>query len=434
MKKLGIFLSLLLVVSVLLSGCYSAIPEQTMPTEPEQTTTSEMTQTSVPSESTEETEIEKELKTFVTYPAPHVYSQSAAPLRLLPIENDGFICIKRTSTVVKFLQSDGTQMILCGIGGCTHKDSTCPAYFKNISRLSICNGKWVVATDEWAKLGGSVELFYVDPASGERQKLCEWTADNEKFISVNKLLCSSNAAYLVLSYMNAMDDGTMQSLIRVSLPDGVQRVLFTAQDSNSINFLGIVDRGLVVEKREVTEVPMDMTDYFAEHPGADENAYGDYYRRTLEENTKNRLQLLATEDGSVIETIADSANGYLSAGEDMCWEQNIVYQVGNELICYDTENQTHRVVAEGNSTNYMIFDGRVWQFIPDGDECRFILTDIFTGESFELNQKSLYVTPRVETDDAFLGLTPDYNGTVLISKQDFYNEVYDNMVKFPTGS
>lgn len=428
MKKLGIFLSLLLEVSVLLSGCYSAMPEQTVPTEPEQTTTSEMTQTSVPSENTEETEIEKELKTFVTYPAPHVYSQDVTPASLLPAEDGGFYI--PTTTVVKYMQEDGSQMIMCGVGGCKHSDNTCPAYFKGISCLSVYNGKFIVATDEQAKLGGTAILYRSDPVSGNRRELCRWNADQESTVYADTVQCIADTAFCSLIYYNEETKTYSYVLSSVSILDGSQRVLRTCEGNESMRLFGIVDRGLIVETRELTQEPMNYYEFFAANPDADQEAYDAYWFDAVEQNTDIRLELIDMA-GGVIETITNSESGYLSpvGSAASCWGQYVIYQEGTELICYDTENQTHKVLAEGETVNYMIFDGRAMQILRGDDRYHYMLWDIFTDECIELSQEMLYITPYVETDDAFIGLGSAYHGAVLISKQDFYNEVYDNVVQ-----
>ncbi len=266
----------------------------------------------------------------------------------------------------------------------------------------------------------AVELFSVDPASGKRTSLIRWTADENAWITMDSFLCTDTAIICVLRTSSIYEDEATSALECVYLEDGTKKTLRTVTDGQTIRVMGAVSAGLVVETGMLEEEPMDFATYQRSHPDVTEDEYSKYYFDAVEQNTKLVLELVSL-DGTVLDTIADTKDGYappVSAG--ICWNETVIYRKGNLLYCYDsTTQEAMPLEADGDVINYFVYDGHVWQPYRQDNAVRCVVCDIHTGETAELftisgGMPGIYA----ETDDNFLVVAE--SGILSIAKQDFY--------------
>ena len=409
-------LCMLLSLLLLLTGCFADVPAAA-PTQAD-LPSAKTPESSTPIDTADPTDVpEQEPVAVTTYPAPDIYSYPAQVVHPMPAEDGGYYSIRYGSNLLRYIGADGTEIILCGHGGCTHSDETCPAYYDHLSRFTARNGKWYVVTEDTEE---AVELFSVDPASGKRTSLIRWTADENAWITMDSFLCTDTAIICVLRTSSIYEDEATSALECVYLEDGTKKTLRTVTDGQTIRVMGAVSAGLVVETGMLEEEPMDFATYQRSHPDVTEDEYSKYYFDAVEQNTKLVLELVSL-DGTVLDTIVDTKDGYVppvSAG--ICWNETVIYRKGNLLYCYDsTTQEAMPLETDGDVINYFVYDGHVWQPYRQDNAVRCVVCDIHTGETAELftisgGMPGIYA----ETDDNFLVVAE--SGILSIAKQDFY--------------
>ena len=414
MKKKCALLCVLVLLMLLLSGCFAKVPPHTPSSEH-------------PAALDETEPVQPNAADTTTYTAPKIFSRSAqANLNPVPADNGGYYDLSNGSNLIQYIDETGAQMILCGQGGCTHSDSTCPAWYQNIARFAARNGRWYVVTED-KKLGGTVELLCVDPASGKSTSLCQWATSEDCILTMESFLCTDQAVACSLKHSN-LQEGTDSGTIEcITLEDGKKKTIRTIQNGETVRLMGAVSAGLVLESRKLEEVPMEFEAYWQIHPNATEDEYAAYYLEAVRQNTRTVLELVDL-DGSILDTIASDAEGYVPPVDgNICWNEMVIYQSGNGLYCYDSSTQeAEPMETKGELFNYFIFDGRVWQVFRRDDAYRYVLTDVNTGKTTELATDRIPLGIYAETDDTFLAVAA--NGIAAISKQDFYREDYDKAV------
>lgn len=435
MKRYFILLSLFLCAALLLSGCYSEVGIVTEGTEGSAATTDEPVTDDIAATETTTASNDADVSTeeihVTTYPAPNVYSRSAYPgTNILPADNGGYYSIRYGATTVSYIGEDGTRMPLCGRGGCNHNDETCPAYFLGLSRFSEHNGRYYVASVV-NEIGNSFVLYEVDSVSGTRNALYTKKTDEEHYFTMQDLVCTDNALYCLLSHSDLQGESNM--ILESVYPDsGDAATLYETSERESIWILGAVSAGAVVQISVLTEMPMEYPDYHAKNPDATDDDYDEYYFKTIEENTKNTLEILAP-DGTVVDTLATSADGYDPPSMSQnCWGEFVLYRLNDCLYCYDsTTGESSLLEEDENLVNYAIFDGHAEITYRIDGAYSFAYLDIFTGEKFSYPCDSLSFGIYGETDDKFIGVSED--GCGVIDKQDYYRGDLDKaqvLVKF----
>lgn len=419
-------LTVLVALALLLTGCFSEVSSPV---------TDSSAGGTLPDTTDSQTVSAPQSVEVTTYPAPRIFSRSVQPgLSPRPAEGGGYYYIRNASDLLYYISEDGTQTVLCGQGGCTHSDDTCPAYYAHLSRFAEHNGRWYVVTEE-SVLGGSIELFSVNPADGKRTSLYRWKADENSIISMDSFICTDKAVTCIIGHTDLEGEINSETLECILVEDGTQKTLRSSADNESFRQMGAVSAGLVLETSVLEEKPMDFDAYQKLHPNATGDEYSDYYFDTEKENTKRRLELVDL-DGTVLDTIASSEDGYVSPVDAyICWNEMVVYQSGDKLYCYDStaRKAEPQAAIEGSRGTYRIYDGRIsWSYLQEtGPQRRFIFRDINTGEVVEWERDQGIPGIYAETDDTFVAVAE--NGIVSISKQDFYREDFDSaelLIKF----
>lgn len=410
---------MLVLLMILLTGCFAKVP----PASPDLSTPS--SEHTTLQDHTEPAQPNSDDAT--TYAAPKIFSRSAqANLNPVPADNGGYYYLANGSSLIRYIDESGSQMVLCGQGGCTHSDSTCAAWCENIARFAARNGRWYVVTED-QKLGGTVELLCVDPASGKSTSLCRWTTGEDCILTMESFLCTDQAVVCGLKHSNLQEGTNSGSIERIALEDGAKKTIRSIQNGETVRLMGAVSAGLVLESRKLEVAPMEFDAYWQSHPNATEDEYAAYYMEAVRQNTRIVLELVDL-DGSVLSTIASDADGYVPPVDgNICWNEMVIYQSGSGLYCYDSSTQeAEPMETEGELFNYFIFDGRAWQISRRDDAYRYVLTDIHTRKTTELTTDRIPLGIYAETDDKFLAVAA--NGIAAISKQDFYREAYDKAV------
>ncbi len=127
----------LIVLALLLTGCFSKESTED-PAEVGSPVTDSPVGDTLPDTTDSQTASVLQPVEVTTYPAPHIFSRSVqAGLSPRPAEGGGYYYIRNGSNLLYYISENGTQTVLCGQGGCTHSDDTCPAYYAHLSRVCL---------------------------------------------------------------------------------------------------------------------------------------------------------------------------------------------------------------------------------------------------------------------------------------------------------
>lgn len=419
MKRFYVLIVIFTCISLLLGGCYSAADAE--PADTNDLSTSEST-TSVDDENVNEP------ISFKTYKAPHFFTRAIQQESPYPTGDGGYYYIPFLSAdTLYYMDSSGYRTPLCGIGGCKHNDDSCPAHFDGLSHFIAFDGAYYAQTEHAHDVGESVDIYSVDFTTGERSLLYRKVADESSMITAYNFVCTKDVLLFCTRSTNISDNTSIETLERVNLTDETQKTLRTFQDNGSSRNMGAVSAGLVVETTTISGHAMQYPEYILLHPDATMEEYDEYYFTTEAKNRHRKLEILDA-DGNVLETLADSDEGYKSPTDgDITWNDYIAYQIGEDFYLYDVANGTKTVLKEFDGffegiSSYQFLDGRIIAIHALDEDAEYnyevYCYDINTNELYKTNNNDGLPAIYGETDEGFVASASE--GLIYITKENYY--------------
>ncbi len=314
-----------------------------------------------------------------------------------------------------------TSYVPCYQTGCNHSDTSCPVNFGGtIMYFAEYKGKYYASTEHDA--GAAYEFVCRDVSGGELQVLGRWESEMpEKAVQMFLKCISHDAAYLIVNtdyYRQNEETGVIEpqeSAVEILRYDLTSGEISEVPQTVGGRIYGIWEDRFVVAWGELKADAPSYEEYIS-NGGNGTDYYYTYYDYTIEE-----YDLVAGKSRIIAEKTTATADPKMS------WGQFVIYRKGNTLYVYDMEAQeTKEVYSNQNLINFFILDGRAFAIVMEGDLCRVFVTDIFTGQTLEVdNQENdiMVFSPHYESDTVFCGYYK--NGEYYISKEDFYNGNYE---------
>ena len=427
MKKL---LSILLLLPILLmGGCKEQLPEYTLevPTPAEGTTETAQTEATEP----------KEYREYATYPV----DQPKGTI----VGNNYYY---GDSRVICYYDTELRRTVtLCSQPNCTHNDEKCIAYLGGGNRTHYeISENMVYAIVDDTDAGGKLLFVERNMITGENRILWDLSS-GENMVRENVVfsICDDVAFLTFREFEKAWTaDGTTywEKNIRcysyeISLVTGKQELLWEGEvpsfEGVSLNGGGIIPALCTKEYLLISDIvyegvlPATAEEYLQTNPTGD---YGEYVFEILPQIITQNLYSVNRKTGE--QTQMDLS--LIAQQDDTCMrDRKAVFTQDNIVCVYD--GYTGKVASyfeEENIGLLSYLDGRVVYNVGELDEngetlYSYFWYDLQTGEKkqFQEGISIMVFAIRGETKDYFYGYCAGRN--CFISKQDFYNENYDNV-------
>jgi hypothetical protein len=324
------------------------------------------------------------------------------------------------------------KMFMCTQSGCKHNDTSCTAYLGGAKFFTEYGGKWYLIDD--IDNDQIIQMQAIDPSSGKRVTLSSIPRGNATSINCTNASFAYGHAYLTVFSVYLYADGTFEEfsvLYRIDLETGEYTEVARAEERQTFRFLGASESTVMLEWRLRTGDPLSEEDYAAQY-GQDAD-YFQYASDFYEEHTAIEFGRydVATQSYTVL---ADAAtDGYYSSGNpNICYDNLVIYLLGDDLMLYDlTDNTSRKLLTQENIVNYWLIDNKAFYIVNLDDACKIYYADLETGEStFHKNNGNTEVIHfglSWETDDYFIGIFHGQEDTCWIKKTDFYKDDYSNV-------
>ena len=414
MKKL-IAICLLL---VLLTGCSQPVKEYDLSTE--QTTTPTVMEPSMVQRE------ERPQRVYTTYPTTDSNIRYHSGARVSYYDVD----LRRNVT-------------LCSQPNCKHSDESCKAYLGQGVRGYQVEGDWAYTVVDNTREAGSCLLLRQNYVTGERQTLVDLTPPEGYSIEqVGYSIIGDEIFYRYDTYIYTPENTPDYSYVnhnrftyRYNLETGERELLLEEPIQPVTQFVKTdILRGLCTEKfwvivrRVLPETPKENEEGNVEY-GGEWMDWGDYMEE-IRKAYPAKVYSVNLETGEETFLFID---GQANMQDGACRRKGgCSFVVDNTLCIYDGyTGEVRQCFYQENIGWQGYMDGRIFYNAHDGDpyggNYRFYWYDLTTGEKQEFNQgyDSFAFGLDSETADYFYS-NFGYNGKHWISKQDFYNENYEN--------
>lgn len=424
-KRLYIILACVLVFGVLF-GCTAN--SNRLP----QNETNSRTETSEPG-------VTYTISTFHTYPSPkeNIVSIMPGETRFPDSSGAGMYSVKPLSNIVSYSSFDnGTSIVYCPQTGCKHTDDSCYAYYEDILSFAEYHGKWYIVKQ--IKDTG-LQLIEADPASQVKREVCTWPPEDNKMYILSHSIYGSNFANLAVSVVNLDTNSQANYIYRIELSTGEWHSISSTHESEILYPIGSTEDSVIVVSYAITAIPNDEDTFFTENPSATYEEYINYYRNFIESNSVTQLRSY-NSDGTSYTVITDSNNGYIFSGKlKLAYEYAVIYQCNNTLYLYNLDNHESILLweADSNIINYWYMDNHAYCIVDESGYYKFFVIDVGTGSVMEqkhaFNNQVLRFSPKSETDELFIGIYTQEDGTFInayISKEAFYMENFSLAIPY----
>ena len=363
-----------------------------------------------------------------TFPYP-TENISAASLELSGAPASGSNGFYSGSKSLKYTDMDsGKTVWLCPQPGCIHQDESCQAWI-GPKVISLCDyhGTLYAMTEDG---NGGFQFLTKDPATGERNILEHWEAENEYqyySIVVPGIFADGKCTIYVEKRIVAPEGGTRKEAHTYiyDLASGIQEELPQEYTENSWDVGGMYGDFLLLTHRDELLTEEQYMDWVGDSNGVS-------YQEYLENRIPSEIRLYNRKTGET-NTIASEEEGLILSGDPAVhYGYTYVYQKGDDICLYDLQTQQEQVIVTMERViNFWILDHKLF------------LIQSFTGKPGEgsyiyfmdMDGGPLYLLPNggstdamefgivVEGDGFFFG---NYHaGMRVISKADFYADRYD---------
>lgn len=419
---------IVLVISLLLCGCTPQMQDYTLSTAP--------TEQMLPTDSMVPLET-RPYREYATYPVEH------------PSPNvRGNLVFSTRSKIVHYYDMDlRRQVALCSQPNCTHNTQACTAYLggSGSTTYQVVGDVAYALIQENPDDGGKTQFIAQNVVTGERNLLWDLTPEKDNTIlDYLDFIIDGNTAFIQFRQFDMVEtitDGRYHwdyqnicwVIYEIDLNTGARTLL----SSDEVPYDPPIERmGDCLALRATTEEYLLMIDY--EPPAEDvlsrEAFYeqfpdGDYYEYVYEHFQDYEYVSVNRRTGQRKRICGDAQVARIS---DSCvYRDQKMSFVNDGWVCvYDGRTgEVTRYFQQENIGFQNLLDGRiiynVW--IPEeGDSYEFYWYDLTTGEKqqFQKGVSTMIFSIMGETEDCFIG---NYKGIEKrITKQDFYNENYEN--------
>lgn len=408
MKKL-----LILLVSVLLlCGCTPQISDYTLstvPTSPETTVP--------PTETTQA----KEYREYATYPVEH------------PTDNvSGNVWYEDNALVVSCYDTDlRRKVVLCSQPSCTHNNRDCPAFLGGgIGTVYVVRGDIAYALIDDSEKSGEITFVSQNLITGQRELIWDLTPEENVDRQCFQLSVDGSTAFLsfeqctmVLQDLNYSYEDHRVYGYAIDLTTG-ERELVVDSELTVLDYIhlggdeflvqGCTEQYLLVVENTFTFLPMTPSEYLEQNPTRDYDAY-------FQENPPQGHAEIVSINRVTGEktTICDYLEAMLI--DIGAFRDKQMSFVRDDTMCiYDGRTgQVTEYFTKEDICMHRLADGRIFYTLEENGEYSHWYYDPNTDEHHE---HFLYI--HGETQDCFRIYTD--KGYRFITKQDWYNENYDN--------
>lgn len=335
------------------------------------------------------------------------------------------------------------NVMLCSQPNCKHSDESCKAYLGEGVRSYNVVGDWAYALVDDTREFGSCLLLRQNYITGERQILVDLTPPEGYSIEYPGFtIIGDTILYGYNTYIYAPEETLYDQYVdhrsftyRYHMETGETELLFENPVQPVTDFVETdLWRGLCTEKfwvitrRALPQTPKVSEEGLIEYRGALMD-WADYMDAIRKEYPSKAYSVNLETGEETFLFIEGEANMVDSA----CRRKGgCSFVLDNTLCIYDGyTGEVRKCFYQENIGWQGYLDGRIFYNVHDGNEYtgeyRFYWYDLTTGEVKEFNQgyDSFAFGLDGETADYFYS-NFGYNGKHWISKQDFYNENYDN--------
>ena len=415
-------LILILIISLLLSGCYRELTDYTLNTVPVNESCEAVT--SIPGE----TKPYLEYKTYpVDQPADHI---------------QGNVYYNVNSPIVSYYDVDiRRRVVLCSQPNCTHNSEDCTAFLGGDYQTKY----QVVGDIAYALIndypdGGSVRFISLNLVTGERDVLLDLTPEGEKIV-IDRLEFSIDKTTAFIGFCqyehilgennNYMEKDKASYAYALDLSTGGYELIFKSETPCNpilsvdgdylVTQVSTEEFLLVYDEEEFNEILMTEEEYYKENPT------GDYLTYIFELSPDGAYYSINRETGERTRVCGNHFEAHIQDLYGAFRERKMSFVEGDTVYIYDGRTgEITRCFAQERIALQMYKDGRIiyniWQ---DNGGYEYFWYDLSTGETqqFQRGVDNMIFSLHEETADYFIGY---YKGIHrFISKQDWYNENYD---------
>lgn len=408
MKKLA----LLLLLTILFSGCGPEVTDYTLGTVP---VTEKST---VPTTFVTEP---KEYREYTTYPVEH------------PTDNvSGNRWYEKDVRVVTYYDTDlRRKVVLCSHPSCTHSNRDCTAFLGGgVYTAYVVRGDVAYALIDDSDKTGNITFVSQNLITGQRELIWDLSPDEDVVRQRFQLSIDGNTAFLsfeqytmVLQDLNYSYEDHRVYGYAIDLTTGERELVINSEITvldyiqlGGDEFLvqGCTEQYLLVVESVFTFLPMDPSEYLEQNPTGDYDAY-------FQENPPQGHAEIVSINRVTGEktTICDYGEAHMM---DMgaFRDKKMSFVRDNTMCVYDGRTgQVTEYFSNESICMHRLADGRIFYTLEDdaGDFSHWY----YDPNTDEHHQHFQHI--HGETQDCFRIYTD--KGYRFISKQDWYNECYD---------
>lgn len=426
MKRMNLLL-LFLVLSLLLSACYSEVGQPGATASADEST----------APSSDDSQGERPV-----IPVAHSYSPDnqkavSSTGSAFPVAG-GFY--KGSSPITYFDIEHEAKIVMCNLAGCSHNTDDCPAYIRNL--------KGLLATDDaiYGICDNTYDVWLVKLDLRTYEKTTEFSVEgkDDVYYFLNTAFYSTGHIFVRLNRTDGNSSGYCTYLYDTE--SGKTELFFQDNELQSLSVNGSYGNTVLLYYSEYDEAPMKYDEYRAQHPDMEEmESYDEYeaylsdfdeehrtggrYFYDLETKTYTDAYPLLCGDSEELPRLYFSTNSIF-------FGEYILYQLGDAVMRYSMVTGERELLVDapniftGNLNDdkleYLkVIDGT----ISDGT-IEVHIYDIASGEDYVIEthrSQEPYFSLYTETADAFIGYR---DGEAWILKEDYYNGRFENAHKY----
>lgn len=435
MKRLNLLL-LFLVLSLLLSACYSEVGQPTTSASPSASASGE--ESTAPS--SEEPQDERPQITVA-----HSFSydnQNAAFAGLgdvFPVA-DGFY--KASAPITYFDIEHESKIVMCNRAGCSHNTDDCPAYIPYLQMLLVTeNAVYGFCSSD---ISENTWLVKLDLETYEKSTEFTLERKDDLIYSLNSAFYSTGHIFFFVYCYSENSD--YKNTYLYDTQSGETKLFFEGNDLQSVNVYGSYSNTVLLYYGEYDEAPMTREEYVELHSDQtmeeaseeytdvylidfyNEHHTGNWYFYDLEAKTSTEALPALCGDSEELPRLNFSSNG-------TCFGEYVLYRLGDAVMRYSLKTGKRELLvdAPGIINGNLVDDKLEYLKVIDGTisdgTIETHVYDIASGEDYVIEthkSRETHFSIYTETADAFIGY---YDGLRWILKEDYYNGRFENVHK-----
>lgn len=331
------------------------------------------------------------------------------------------------STIKYYDIESSAKVTCCAIAGCTHVGAICPANQYGLLSFLECGEYWCILT----KVDGNhIQLSRIDPSTGERKDLYTWKAEEDEWLALNNCVYAYDCIYATITSSQEKSSSVMIDCYNVVTEQLIN--LTERSETSGYSFVGASENYAVVLCSELTKELLDYESYIQQYANATEDEYLNYVSSFYQAFSVVELRAIDIHTGAIQVIAGNQEQPYLFTDPNSCYDNLMVYGMGNRLVLCDMVTLSTTVLVEDDGLiNAFLFDNKVFYITDDDGGYSFNCMDLASSEVAELESYEtggISFSISIETDDVFVGI---YQGKhCWIYKNDFYAGRFDLAVKY----